>query len=283
MESARTDPAFSLFQAATADALDCMETHRPDDARVHSARKALKRARAALRLLRPALSVETFERENRALRDAARYLSPLRDAMSLCASVDLLECRPGDVEAIGSALVILRKTLKATLAEARRDFADGAMQRSCADLVAACRERFQYPEAANDETRLIGLRKIYRKARETFVLARTARTPEALHEWRKQTKYLHTATSLLRASGMNHLHKTMDLTQRVADWLGDDHDLAQLRIEADRLRVNEHESSALRIAIDARREKLECQAFAAGSSVFRKKPRRLMESLSHRW
>ncbi|HEY2395745.1 MAG TPA: CHAD domain-containing protein [Rudaea sp.] len=280
METAQTDPAFSLFQAATADALDCMETHRPDDARVHSARKALKRARAALRLLRPALSVETFERENRALRDAARFLSPLRDAMSLYAAVDLLEYGPGDVEGIGGALVILKKTLKKRLVQARNDFADGAMRRNCADLVSACRERFQHPATVNDETRLVGLRKIYRKARRTFARAGKERTPEALHEWRKQTKYLHTATSVLRSSGMDHLRKVMELTHEIADCLGDDHDLAQLRHEVDHLRVNDHESSALRAAIDERREKKERQAIATGSSVFRKKPRRFVESLS---
>jgi hypothetical protein len=79
---------------------------------------------------------------------------------------------------------------------------------------------------------------------------------------------------------MDHLRKVMELTHEIADCLGDDHDLAQLRHEVDHLRVNDHESSALRAAIDERREKKERQAIATGSSVFRKKPRRFVESLS---
>ncbi len=282
MMSARTDPAFSLFHRATAEALDCLETQQPDTTRLHAARKALKRARGALRLLRPALSVETFKRENLALRDAGRHLSPFRDAVSLYAAVDLLEYDTGDAETIGGALVMLRKTLKTRIVRARHDFADGATQRDCAQIVSACRERLQHPDAASDETRLVGLQKIYRQARETFGRAEEARTPEALHEWRKQTKYLHAAASVLRASGMNHLRKVVEFTHEIADCLGDDHDLAELRKEVDRLRVNDHESAALCATIDARRETLELKAFASGARVFRKKPRRFVETLSCR-
>jgi hypothetical protein len=80
----------------------------------------------------------------------------------------LFQGGPDEVETIGGALAILRSTLKARLLQARRDFADGATQSQCVNLVAACRERLQTPVAANDETSLAGLRKIYRKARETF-------------------------------------------------------------------------------------------------------------------
>src|ERR1700726_1023521 len=59
-----------------------------DDASVHAARNALKKARATLRLLRDALGKDTYQTENAALRDAARPLSEvgdgrvLRDALS---------------------------------------------------------------------------------------------------------------------------------------------------------------------------------------------------------
>src|SRR6478752_7051079 len=57
---------------------------------IHEARKDVKKARALLRLYREPLGRETFRRENRALRDAGRELSSVRDAHVLDATVDAL-------------------------------------------------------------------------------------------------------------------------------------------------------------------------------------------------
>ena len=54
----------------------------------HDVRKQLKRARATLRLLRSSLGENVYHRENRALRDVSRIVSPLRDAR---AQVDVLD------------------------------------------------------------------------------------------------------------------------------------------------------------------------------------------------
>src|SRR5262249_2675480 len=61
----------------------------PDEA-VHAARKALKRARALLRLLRDALGSRVYRRENARLRDAARPLTAVRDARILVDVFDQL-------------------------------------------------------------------------------------------------------------------------------------------------------------------------------------------------
>src|SRR4030095_8200693 len=63
----------------------------PSDGAVHYARKQLKRARAGLRLLRDALPKASYSRENGELRDAARPLSPIRDARVM---LDTLERAP---------------------------------------------------------------------------------------------------------------------------------------------------------------------------------------------
>src|SRR5262245_24102563 len=57
------------------------------DGDAHEARKQLKRARAALRLLKPSLADVIYRRENLALRNAGRVISPLRDAK---AQLDIL-------------------------------------------------------------------------------------------------------------------------------------------------------------------------------------------------
>src|SRR5688572_18470539 len=57
------------------------EHRRPGDETIHEVRKDLKRARAALRLLREAVGDAAYAQENAELRDAARPLSGIRDAV----------------------------------------------------------------------------------------------------------------------------------------------------------------------------------------------------------
>ncbi|HST38572.1 MAG TPA: CHAD domain-containing protein, partial [Conexibacter sp.] len=57
---------------------------------IHQARKHLKKTRALLRLVRPALGNTVYHAENDALRDAAGKLSATRDADVLVATVDAL-------------------------------------------------------------------------------------------------------------------------------------------------------------------------------------------------
>src|SRR5438477_7244221 len=59
------------------------DTNDPTDDDLHDARRAIKRARATLRLLRPALDHDVFSAANIGLRDAARPLTQARDAKAL--------------------------------------------------------------------------------------------------------------------------------------------------------------------------------------------------------
>src|SRR5262245_12594335 len=71
----------------------CIDGRSPiSDDSAHEARKQLKRARAALRLLRPTLGDKIYRRENQALRDVSRVVSPLRDAR---AQLDVLDALRG--------------------------------------------------------------------------------------------------------------------------------------------------------------------------------------------
>src|SRR4051812_44960200 len=72
------------------EAAELLRVRRITDTHIHSARKTLKKARATLRLLRPAVSSRVYERENATLRDVARPLSAARDARVLLDSLDRL-------------------------------------------------------------------------------------------------------------------------------------------------------------------------------------------------
>ena len=60
------------------------------DEEVHDVRKRLKKARAALRLLRETIGARRYHRENTALRDAARPFTQIRDAKVLSDTVEKL-------------------------------------------------------------------------------------------------------------------------------------------------------------------------------------------------
>ncbi len=94
---------------------------------IHETRKALKRLRALVRLLREELGEQQFKREHAILRDAARRLAGARDAEVMVGTLDaLLERHPRKLGR-RRPLIELRKRLVAErAAAARRTLGDQA-------------------------------------------------------------------------------------------------------------------------------------------------------------
>jgi CHAD domain-containing protein len=282
MKRHRTDPATALLRVNQAEALTCLATSGKVDARVHAARKALKRARAALRLMRPTLQPAVYERENRALRDAGRCLSPLRDAKSLVAAAELIGNSRAKTAASAAAASALRQIMEERLTAARAALSQPARRRRCAELVRTSRQRMlrHRPPRADASNLLAGLRRIYRKGRRSFACAAAERTPEALHEWRKQTKYLHAAAGTLSDAGVRPLKRVVQRCRDIAEWLGDDHDLSALRQEIARAFPAKPGISAMLSRLDGRRRKLQRDALDRGARTFQKKPAKFIADLS---
>ena len=282
MKRQRSDPATALLRANLGRALDCLAETGKIEARVHAARKALKRARAALRLMRPALASEVYERENRALRDAGRCLSPLRDARSLVVAARLLGKSRVKTSAGAATISALRQILQQRLDAARSVFAEPAARRRCAQLVKACSQRMlrDPPPRADASKLLAGLRKIYRNGRRAFARASAERTPEALHEWRKQTKYLQAAAGALSDAGVQPLKRVVQRCADIAEQLGDDHDLIELRHEIERTFAAKPGTEAVLSRLDDRRLKLQRGALDRGARTYRKQPGQFVAALS---
>jgi CHAD domain-containing protein len=83
-------PVYSLHDALRVMMGNASTMNRPGtDRSVHAARKEMKRARAALRLMRASLGDAAYRRMNGQVRDAARPLTPIRDASVLIRSLEL--------------------------------------------------------------------------------------------------------------------------------------------------------------------------------------------------
>jgi CHAD domain-containing protein len=283
MNRLANDPGRDLLIAKIAEAIALFEPGDIDDARVHAARRALKGARTALRLLRPRLDDSDLSACNIALRDAARILSQLRDLRSLLVAFEAIDRGSRNRLAIKAVLARLRPLLHARLEQARMVLErDPAVMRHCADSLRGSLERTlaALREATDDRQLVEAFVQIYRRARHSFRRVVPRSGDEKLHEWRKQTKYLLTAATALRNSGKKNLNDLVKRADRVADQLGDDHDLAILAQKLPDL-AGASDSRLLLPLIERRRAVLQRKALRDGAKLFASNPHRVAVNLSN--
>ncbi|HTT96392.1 MAG TPA: CHAD domain-containing protein [Solirubrobacterales bacterium] len=249
---------------------------------IHGSRKDLKKARAALRLIRDELGEKTFKRENRALRDAARLLSASRDAEVKLATLDALVAGPGDAPPAATAL--WREALEA---DRDRIVADEADQIGAAvaaiEEVAARAPRWKIRQGG---WKLLapGLDTAYADGREAFAALGDSPSFEAVHELRKRGKDLWYQVRLLRDAWEPVLEATADEIHDFTDLLGDHHDLAVLAEDLDgREQVDPAQRETLKALIEARQRTLLGEARSAGARIYAEKPKRFARRLRAYW
>jgi CHAD domain-containing protein len=278
-------PADKLLRSSACEALERLQAPQPiSDEAIHDARKALKKARADLRLLRDGMSKTVYQVENSRLRDAGRFLSPLRDARSLMEAFDSLHDRYiEELQAV--ELGPLQKILQGNLAKVRRHLHSQGKStdlENCIRLLEGSVELAKQEDfsSINSSTVGPGLRRIYRKGRKAYAEAKTVPTTEALHEWRKQVKYLLNAIDGLHSSkknqGRGKVEEVLKRADRLADYLGDDHELAMLVQETARGAYASIEGDVIKrldALIESRRKKLQKRAFRLGKKLYDDKPK----------
>lgn len=234
---------------------------------VHEARKRLKKSRALLRLVRPALGKQAYRRENDLLRDAGLALSGTRDADVLVQTAGKLADHaagrlPADI------FDQLRDALAAEAAAAR-SAGDGEPVPELGSVIETLRAAELRVEAwpldgADWETVLVGIGRAYSRGRDAFAVARATPEPELLHAWRKRAKDLWYHQRLIAPAWPDVLGAQAEAAHGLTELLGDDHDLAVLAarlsdetrplpptVDADRaalLALVEHRSHELRTA-----------------------------------
>jgi CHAD domain-containing protein len=263
-----------------ADALQALwEQRRPNDAAVHQVRKDLKRARAALRLLRDAVGEAAYVRENAQLRDAARPLGRLRDAtVTLDALGGLLEeeSKPARRAILGE----LRRKLHVERLQARRKLLEGWQLAGVERLLLDAGQRVEYWRVPRHDMPVLraGFERVYRKGRKSLKKARSKVSTESLHESRKQAKYLQQALAILAPAKSRRMTKLAKRARAVADRLGEDHDLASLQARLARLPAPGVENKLL-ARIEARRGKLQKKALKQARRLYSKKPAAFLEQV----
>jgi CHAD domain-containing protein len=252
---------------------------------LHSARKALKKERSLLRLLRASMTGEERRRANASFRSAARKLSNARDSEVMIQAVDqLAEQYSGQLPK--PTLIAVREHLAARADAARRRLGQSGITEEVAEQLRAARTR-------PDEWKLTGngwdavapgLRRSYRQGRKAFEQARSKPTDDHLHAWRKRAKDLWYELRLLSAVAPHTVKGQAKDAHLLSDLLGDDHDLAVLReslvATPGQIPVDLDPVLAL---IGHRREQLQQEAFFLASRLYAERPKAFVRRIGRYW
>ncbi|MFZ1996757.1 MAG: CHAD domain-containing protein [Solirubrobacteraceae bacterium] len=252
---------------------------------VHSARKAVKKERSLLRLARGTMSPKQRRRENRALREAARGLSGVRDDDAMIQTMAQLSDRfVGQLPE--NAFSEIADHLERAR-DARRGQPTGqASDREAVQELGAVRLRIDDWHLTQGGWRAIesGLLRSYRQGRKAFARAQREPSLEDLHTWRKRVKDLWYQERLLAPICGPAVGGQAKDAHRLADLLGDDHDLGVLRqtLTHDDLPVAVDQDAVVRL-IDHRRAELQTEALHIGGRLYAEKPKAFRRRMRRAW
>lgn len=254
----------------------------------HDVRKQLKKARAALRLLRDA-QPELYDKENAALRDAARMVSDLRDTEAMVETFDALTDHFND-QIDRRHYTPIGQTLRERLEHAAQRAAQQDHAAQVRDELDAARTRVVgWPQLPDDFDVLgQGLRRSYKRGRNQLqdLVDDSDPSPQTVHTLRKRAKYHRYHTRLLQDVWKPTLKARRKELHRLTDQLGMHRDLHVL----DEALSDEPEAFGrvervedLCIMARTRQEKLLDEARRLGRKLFTEKPKRLAKRWGAYW
>jgi CHAD domain-containing protein len=203
--------------------IDDAELNR--DETIHQVRKRCKMLRGLIRLVRPSME-KTYQIENNAFRDAARTLSDIRDAKSAISAYDHVMERFAD-QVDRKSFASVRRQLTRELKAIDNNHIDRRLDFMREQMVAA---KTRLDDWSFDDKKFkaaaAGLSKTRERAVEAMGDAKENATTENLHELRKRVKYHGYHLRLLRELWPATTRPLIELSDRLGEDLGDDHDLA---------------------------------------------------------
>lgn len=194
---------------------------------IHNARRSLKRLRALIRLLRPAIGDAAYRRESERVAGTARLLAGARDVHVMRLTATKLESRFGPLpDGAGKRLnALLAKEAAAIPSDAGKDGRTEALKR-----LKQMRKFFNGHalDGVSFESLAEGLERCYRKGRRGFREAYRKPSDESFHAWRKSVQRHWRHMQLISRAWPEALSARADEAKELSRLLGEDHDLAVL-------------------------------------------------------
>lgn len=238
-----------------------------DGETVHGARQWLKKARATLRLARPAMGEDAWKTEDRKLRKAGKELSQRRDAEVLVEAVEKLQKTHGK----GVAAEVWEK-LRGMFLE-RRQAAAGKYREALRKCEKAARRVEDWPVKELRQGDLFaGVENVFEDGRKAMAEAERTRQAAELHEWRKRVKELGYELRILEQWQPKKVAALRKGMKRLGKELGEDHDLELLQAAAAKShRLDATALKAVSARVKSRRADLQRGAFELGRKLFEEK------------
>jgi|ERR1700693_729701 len=210
---------------------------KSSDTPVHEMRKHVKKARAALRLVRKEIGAGLFREQDHRLRDVGRLTSEIRDAEVRLQTVHELQGitqhrRRGTYPKLETMLMMELENFMAAFAEWQKQ-AVPMLERAYANVDCWPLDHFNCKQLRR------AVQRSYKSARKALACAQASPTAENFHRFRTRAKRLWYELRILRPVNPVVLKNLSDDLDSVASLLGRAHDLSFL---GDRLRREERNS-----------------------------------------
>ncbi len=274
-------PAQAVVRVATRDIDHCLAAldRLDEDAElhVHGVRKRVKRLRSHLRLVRFSIPNKSYAKANAALRDASRLLATAREAAVRKRGLKLmLRSQPNKDEAFSQAV------RKMVVQSEQSPVPSGDNVAQAKQLLLEARAVFARLKPGKGDWKLVGhgFRFSYAKGRGFMRQCLKKPSTHAFHDWRKWVKYQWHQVELLTPVWPEELGLRAKSLKHLADTLGDEHDLSDLRDSLLAKAVPMEFSCDLKQllrTLDQRRAALRGDALRIGARLFAEKPRAFEE------
>lgn len=252
-----------------------------DDTPVHATRKHIKKARAALRMVKKEIGRGLFHRQDRLLRDAGKLISDIRDAEVRLQTVRQLQGiterhKRKNYRRVEELLMLELESFMAAFAE---------WQVQAAPLLRQGREELNCWHVQGFGTRQLccALQRTYKAARRALAETKKGASAENFHLFRSKAKQLWYQLRIIQSANVVVLENLADELRAISDLLGRAHDLSFL---GDRLRRESGRSAAAReshdllAVIEASQSDLQRAAAELAERFFSEKPRDFGERVS---
>jgi CHAD domain-containing protein len=274
------------------------------DVAIHEMRKANKRIRAVLRMVRPTIGDRVFKAENAALRDIARSVAGMRDGAVLVDAVGQMRTRYGHLLAAGVFADLEDRLRRRHERMLRRVLDDDEVLESVVRGLHRARSRYAaWPVELEDPLMSVGRNRgraisnsfgsigpgisaTYREGQKQMSRAMASGRTEHLHEWRKQVKYLRHQMEVVSAVWPEVVGGLASSLSHLGDVLGDDHDQSELvRMVASLpdLMPDPDERNLLVALSQQRRRELQGAAVVMGKRIYAESPDRFTQRLGAYW
>jgi len=251
----------------------------PDSA-IHLARRRLKRVRTLFEVVKPIAGTGHAHRAG-PVKEAFKRLSGHRDADAMLAAAMWLAER--SERATQDVASVLADRLKAHIEVLRGEPAPipaslGLLRIAEAEAASLAEEW--------DATRLLRdrLTAIYRKGRKCYrnALDKHDADDETLHDWRKQVKHRLHIGQMVDGTGILQGPLLLKELDRLSEYLGEDHDFANLAVwicHDPVLGQRPRDLARLTVAISRRRSKLAARAIELGAELYGQRTSRFAKGL----